>query len=88
MAFGMKHSRYNPHVHCEQCNGTGRAPLKPALLRTWRELRELKGALSWGLKEKGITVNAINNRLIELEKLGLVRRVGKHGKWIEWRAVK
>jgi len=39
------------------------------------------------LVERGITRNAINNRLVQLEKLGLAKRCGKLGKWHLWRAV-
>lgn len=35
-----------------------------------------------------VSPNAINNRLLALESLGLIKRVGKDGKFILWEAVK
>ena len=72
-----------PAVTCSCCCGSGSIPLPEGL---WSTLQRVANhpTLTSDLQEPGITRNAINNRLIALEQLGLVRRAGKQGKWILW----
>lgn len=73
-----------PLMTCPCCGGLGRVPITKDLLRTWQRLNLAKPAMVSELLEKGVTPNAINNRLVALEKLGLARRHGKKGKWVLW----
>lgn len=74
----------SPLVACEHCKGAGVVPLTRDMLRTWQRLSETKPLLVTALLEDDVTPNAINNRLVALEKLDLAKRVGKVGKWVLW----
>ena len=74
----------SPLVACEHCKGTGTVPLTRDMLRTWQRLSDTKPLLVTALLEDGVTPNAINNRLVALERLGLAVRTGKVGKWVLW----
>lgn len=75
-----------PEVRCGCCTGTGKVILGNDL---WRTLQRLDSTprRTEDLQEKGVTRNAINNRLIDLETHGLAVCVGKQGKWRMWCAV-
>lgn len=78
-----------PLIKCECCNGTGKEEIADHLWRTLKQIMARKVPTSRAeLEEAGITPNAINNRLIWLEKRGLIKRVGKRSKLILWEAVK
>jgi hypothetical protein len=72
-----------PVVVCGCCQGEGTTELGDDL---WRTLQRLDGKprTTQDLVEIGITRNAINNRLIDLEKHGLIKCTGKRGKWRLW----
>ena len=74
----------SPLVACEHCKGAGVVPLTRDMLRTWQRLSDTKPLLVTALLEDGVTPNAINNRLVALERLGLAVRAGKVGKWVLW----
>lgn len=77
-----------PLVGCPCCSGKGRVPLSDELWQTLKRVREsINPCITDQLVERGITRNAINNRLDDLESLGLVKCTGKHGKWRIWKAV-
>lgn len=73
-------------VRCGCCEGTGKVSLGDDLWRTLQRLNATPKTTAQ-LQEKGITRNAINNRLIDLEAHGLAVCVGKQGKWRMWCAV-
>lgn len=73
-----------PLIPCKYCQGAGVVPLQRDLFRTLQKLDTKTALMVDGLKEDGVTSNAINNRLVHLEKLGLARRRGKVSKWILW----
>lgn len=78
-----------PLIKCTCCNGSGKRELDAVLWKTlWRMLLLEPPVMRPILDEHGISPNAINNRLIALESLGLIRRVGKDWKFILWEAVK
>jgi DNA-binding MarR family transcriptional regulator len=78
-----------PLIKCECCNGTGKHELSADHWRTLQMIPYAPASTSrLMLDETGVTPNAINNRLIYLERAGLIRRVGKDGKFILWEAVK
>lgn len=74
----------SPLVACECCKGAGMVPLRGDLLRTYRQLETERPLMVSAMLEDGVSSNAINNRLVALEKLGLARRRGKCGKWVMW----
>jgi predicted methyltransferase len=74
----------SPLVACECCKGAGKVPLQRDLLRTFQHLETERPLMVSELRENGVTPNAINNRLVKLEQLGLARRRGKCGKWVMW----
>jgi len=74
----------SPLVACECCKGAGKVPLQRDLLRTYQHLETERPLMVSELREDGVTPNAINNRLVRLEQLGLARRRGKCGKWVMW----
>jgi len=73
-----------PAVPCLCCGGTGTFPLREDLWQTLQRLSFTEARRTDELVEAGRTRNAINNRLVALEKLGLVTRSGKTGKWVHW----
>lgn len=76
-----------PLITCACCDGTGKHALQPDHWRTLKRLRSQNMLTSiLNLQEEGVTRNAINNRLVFLESQGLIRRVGKSGKFILWEA--
>ncbi len=78
-----------PLITCDCCDGTGKRELEPTLWRTLQMIPYPPASTPRiMLDETGVTPNAINNRLIALESLGLIRRSGKDGKFILWEAVK
>ena len=74
----------SPLVACECCKGAGKVPLQRDLLRTYQHLEPERPLMVSELREDGVSPNAINNRLVKLEQLGLARRRGKCGKWVMW----
>lgn len=76
---------------CGACDGTGRVPLPPSLLEMLillKNRRQLTATDLRRLTKADVGVTAINNRLEELRRLGLVERErytgpgrGKHG-WL------
>lgn len=76
-------------ITCHVCNGTGKEHLNPELSATLAILRRSKKPITAGeIPATGVGVTAINNRLNELQKLGLAERVGKAGRNILWIAIK
>lgn len=76
-----------PLIKCACCNGTGEHELEPVLWSTLQRLRSFEPPVVRPLLDEiMVTPNAINNRLLALESLGLIRRVGKDGKFILWEA--
>lgn len=75
---------FAPVLPCSCCGGTGKVALKGDLLRTLQRLGS-KPLLVTDMLEDGVSPNAINNRLVALEKLSFAIRVGKVGKWVMWR---
>jgi len=78
-----------PLIKCECCNGTGKRELEPSYQRTLKIISTQQMPISaQNLREKGRSINAIAMRCYLLECWGLIRRVGKDGKFILWEAVK
>lgn len=90
MSEGMR-----DRVHCTACDGTGRAPLGVDLQVTLEICREL------AKREQPITAPAVashfeangsptmvNNRLDALERHGLLRRSGRHGRRLVFELIK
>jgi Ribonuclease G/E len=76
-----------PLIECGHCGGKGCVELGADHWLTLQKLRLLEPPIMRpSLDERGITPNAINNRLLDLESHGLIRRVGKDGKFILWEA--
>ena len=75
-------------IECDCCGGSGKTPLRDEYQQTLNSLRNLKTPRTAAeLHVAGITTNAINMRLMRLERLGLVRRTGKQGKNVLWASV-
>jgi len=82
-------NRVTDKIKCDCCDGTGQMPLRDEYQQTLNALRRLKTPrTAEDLRPAGVTSNAINMRLLRLEKLGLVQRTGKQGKNVLWRASK
>lgn len=78
-----------PLIKCECCDGTGKVKLPPEYWLTLKRLSESSSPISAKLLRPGsVTSNAMGMRLFRMESLGLIRRVGKSGKFILWEAVK
>lgn len=86
-----------PHkimIRCSCCRGTGNIELPRHLWLTLRAVgtdgdatipsvhRKLVGDEPW------LKVTAVNNRVRELERLGLVNKVGKRDKAFLWRGIR
>lgn len=77
-------------IKCPKCRGTGRADLTYELQNTLDVVRMLKTATSEKIAERlkwPGSPTAINNRLDNLLKLGLVTRV-RTGKWFAYSVAK
>lgn len=71
-----------PSVKCPTCGGSGRTTLSDTMLKTFRVVKQLRKASApdvLGKMPDEVSVSAINNRLEDLRKLGLIKRkrVGK-----------
>lgn len=76
-----------PKIQCDCCGGTGKRELSADHWRTLQLIQRFEPPVIRPLlDEKGITPNAINNRLLFLENAGLIERSGKDGKFILWRS--
>lgn len=72
-------------ITCRCCKGSGVVTLGKDHAHTLRMMYLLEPPIIRpSLDERDVTPNAINNRLKDLESLGLIRRVGKDGKFIKW----
>jgi hypothetical protein len=72
------------NIPCFKCGGRGVIPFPSRLKETLAAVWETPGQDAQGLhrrlavgEEAGIAVTAINNRLVTLEELGLIRREGR-----------
>lgn len=75
-------------VRCSCCGGTGKQRLTRVLAETLAAIRphvEVTAAEIMGRIADQLGHPAINNRLVTLEKLGLIVRVRKIGKEIIWK---
>ena len=78
-----------PFIKCACCDGTGKRELEPSYQRTLKIIStQFMPISAKNLQEKGRSINAIAMRCLRLESMGLIRRVGKDGKFILWEAVK
>lgn len=75
-----------PSIKCPECAGAGTIPLPPHLEQTLADLGKLTKPAEY-LAVRGLTVNAISNRLSDLLRLGLVTRHKEGRQWF-YRAVK
>jgi len=76
-----------PLIKCHTCNGAGVEPLSADLTSALAILRRSKKPVTAGeIPAVGVGATAINNRLNELQRLGLAERVGKDGRNILWSA--
>ena len=74
-------------VQCPTCGGAGRCDIPDHLAMTLGKIRMSRKPLTTdSLQEDGISNEAICNRLVELEKHGLIERAGKVGKRFLWKA--
>lgn len=76
-----------PLIKCHTCAGVGVEPLSAELTNILSILRRAKKPVTAGeIPAVGVGATAINNRLNELQRLGLAERVGKDGRNILWKA--
>jgi hypothetical protein len=76
-----------PKITCRCCRGSGEIDLPDDLFTTLKRVRSARKPVGTeDLMESGIGRTAINNRLTELQRNGLVTKAGKRGKEILWRA--
>jgi hypothetical protein len=75
-----------PKICCPKCNGSGHVDLYPDLLETLKLVRTLKlptaSAIKPRLTNQQMSVTAVNNRLEDLRKLGLVDRTRQGRQWV------
>lgn len=80
-------------IECPECRSTGEIPLSTTLSDTLHCARNLSKGIACGATSRAIymacsdskyiQISAINNRLVKLEELGLVRRE-RRGKEFHW----
>jgi hypothetical protein len=80
----MKH----PAIKCPQCKGTGEIPLSEPLADVLAIVHANPGITASDVYNscgdwKEVKVTAINNRLVDLERLGFISRV-RSGKEFRW----
>jgi len=74
-------------IPCQHCKGSGKEHLIPELSATLAILRRSKKPVTAAeIPAVGVGTTAINNRLNDLQRLGLAERVGKDGRNILWKA--
>ena len=80
-----------PNIQCPQCMGHGEIPLSASMLSTLNFVKQhhcKRGITAQEIHQDckdRIGITAINNRLVFLEKAGLVRRDEKFGKNWLWK---
>lgn len=77
-----------PLIRCPNCKGTGKSHLDPCLAYTLADVRRSKKPVTTADLGSEVPATTLANRLVILERHGLVERVGKAGKNILWKAIK
>ena len=78
-------------ITCGHCHGTGLHALDRGHAETLREIRRARGevsAVDLVARLPGVNGTAMCNRLVMLERAGLVTRVGRRGRRVYFRAVR
>ena len=74
-------------IVCQTCNGCGEIPLGQYHAEVLSVLLDAdRPLMAFEIPRSGISLTAMNNRLVFLEENGLAKRVGKQGKNVLWTA--